>query len=75
MLLNWSKHPQIPEDTIPLSNFAIDFASCSSEQLVTITKLPRELPKSLIVSVFPTPEGPTKLPPHWSFLIAYDNPI
>lgn len=41
----------------------IDLKSNPSEQLTTITYMPKDLPRSLTVSVFPVPAGPLGEPP------------
>lgn len=53
-MLTWAK----PEYIRPM-----DLKSRPSEQLTTMTYMPRALPRSLTVSVFPVPAGPLGEPP------------
>lgn len=63
ILLNSSKQPHRPDWHNPLNIFAMSVNLCSEEQLVTTTNIPKVLPRSLTVSVFPVPAGPAGAPP------------
>lgn len=63
ILLNSSKQDQAPHEARPLKNLAIALKSRPSEQLNTIHYLAKDFERSLTVSVFPVPAGPSGAPP------------
>ena len=61
--MNSSKQHQAPQHIKPLKNLLIDITFKPSEQLNTIHCIPKQLAKSLTVSVLPVPAGPSGAPP------------
>ena len=61
--MNSSKQAQDPLCASPLKNLPIALKSRPSEQLKTTQCLAKALAKSLTVSVFPVPAGPSGAPP------------
>ena len=57
--MNSSKHAQAPLLAKPLKNFPIALKSKPSEQLNTTHYLAKAFARSLTVSVFPVPAGPS----------------
>lgn len=63
ILLNSSKHDQAPPYAKPEKNLPIIKTFKPSEQLKTTHCLANAFDKSLTVSVFPVPAGPSGAPP------------
>ena len=66
MRLNSSKQAQAPQQASPLKNLAILSTLSWSEQLKTMHYLATAFAKSLVVSVFPVPAGPSGAPPRFN---------
>ena len=54
-----------PTCASPLNILPMDLKSRPSEQLMTMTYIARDFPRSFTVSVLPVPAGPLGLPPRW----------
>jgi hypothetical protein len=63
--LNSSKQTQAPLEASPLKNLATPAYSKFAELFRTKVSFAIYLPKSLVVSVFPVPNGPSGAPPKW----------
>ena len=64
ILLNSSKQAHAPHYANPEKNLPIVFTSNPPEQLNTTHCIASALARSLVVSVFPVPAGPSGAPPY-----------
>jgi hypothetical protein len=64
--LNSSKQLQAPAEISPLKNLAMECVLRPSEQLNTTHYIANALAKSLVLSVFPVPAGPSGAPPKFN---------